>query len=156
MLFFCAIINMVIIMIFKLIGYSISTFFAFIGLVLIISMIFMISAADVYPWNRVYTTARIVSIEEKKDEEGNIDHVVKAEVIRKNEETIEELNFYSDTMKEGKKIEVYYDKNNPKKVSSPEFSSIYIFGIAMGITQIIIGAGIFNFIVWISRHTKNV
>ena len=91
---------------------------------------------------RIYTTARIVRIDERKtgDPEFPIEHTtfVEFEIDEKN--ITANLNTYNSSFKIGKQIDVYYFENDLQTVYEVGSDAFYIIFASVGLLFAILGA----------------
>ena len=105
-------------------------FFMIMG-VIFISIGILLTAFGINKENRVYIDATIKSID------SNDKVIVTYEVDDK--KYTEPLDFYTSSYYEGKKIKVYYDRNNPSNVDVDESSMMMWIFVGMGILFFLIG-----------------
>lgn len=116
--------------------------FCFIGLLIFIFG--TIDAIDTFNYNnKIDTTGTITRIESNNDDEYDV-YVY----YRVNGEYYESLlNGYSSSYYEGKKIEIYYDQDNPNKIGVKSLDLLFLMFPGFGLLFFIIGAiGIFHLI----------
>ena len=90
----------------------------------------------------VYTTANIVKIDEREtgDPEEPIDYTTYVELEVNDEKVTTKLNTYKSSFKVGKKIEVYYFKNDTQMVYEKDSASFFIFFALSGAIFAVLGA----------------
>jgi len=89
--------------------------------------------------NRVYTTAIIEKITTYRDNDGDIHHNVFI-LYEVNGFAYEAKIGYLATYREGQEVEVYYDKNNPKKVQTESDNIGWLIFLILPLIVIVIGA----------------
>lgn len=117
-----------------------------VGIVFLTVGIFILCGAfSIDEEDRVYTTATITDIETSYEADGDSSHEVYVEYQVNGKIYKSELNSYVSSYREGKEIEVYYDKNNPSKVQAEDSSKILeiIFILLGGICTVIGGGMLF-------------
>ena len=96
--------------------------------------------------NKVYVTGIITNIDSSyNSNHDDYDVYVKYEVD--GEFVISKMNYYSSSMSQGDKIEIYYDKNNPNIISSNLSDNLFLLGIILCSLIPLIGIIVIIFIV---------
>ena len=118
--------------------------FCVVGIIFfIIGISIFFSAID--KQDRVETIGIITQIERYKDIDGDTRHTVFVSYNVNGIEYESKLNGYSSSFYKGKEIEIYYDKNNPRKIGSASLDLLFLIFPGIGLVFAIIGgAGIFN------------
>ena len=120
--------------------------FAVIGIVFVIVGVLLGTALKIKEEDAVKTTATITRIESHRDSDGDTTHDVWVKYQANGRTYEEELNSYVAGYREGKEIEVIYDKNNPSKVQT-EIGNNLMMGIFSGLGGLFASIGIIGFIV---------
>ena len=108
----------------------------FLGVITSISMVSIVNSEKVKKDDRVYVEGTIYSLVEDKNENT---HEVYVSYYVGEEEYVNMLEYYSEDMKEGQKIKIYYDKNNVKKISCDSIDKYNIIYYFIGPLLIFIG-----------------
>lgn len=114
-------------------------FFSLIGFIFFSLGIVLFFTLSIDKEDRVYTTAIIERIDQYRDSDGDTSYDVFVSYIVDDKKYIEELNSYSSSYREGKEIEVYYDKNNPNKVRTNGFEFGFLIFSGLGLIFVVIG-----------------
>ena len=113
-------------------------YFAAIGTLFLIIGIFICTNQFNYK-DKINTTAIITDISSYKDFDGKKEHRVYVKYNVNEKEYESELNGYASNFYEGKEINIYYDKNNPKKIGMKSLN--FVFLIFPGLGLIFAGIG---------------
>lgn len=89
--------------------------------------------------NRIQTQGTITQIETYRDSEGVISHSVFVSYNVEGKEYETRLNGYVDSFYEGKEIEIYYDKNNPRKIGANSLDIVTLIFPVFGLIFFSIG-----------------
>ena len=92
--------------------------------------------------SRIYSTARIVRIDERKtgDPEFPIEHTTYVELDLNSGKTTAKLNTYAPDFKVGKEIDIYYFDNDLQMVYEVGSDSFYIIFSLVGLAFAALGA----------------
>lgn len=135
------------------IPYFVFGMFMVVGLLFFMLGIYIMISQNISKENRVYTTAIIERIDRHTDSDGDthydvfISYDVDGKIYQR------ELNSYMSGYYEGKKIEVYYDKNNPSTVKTE--SSIIGMLIFAGLGLVIFVIGFIGLLRGFIKKRKN-
>lgn len=90
---------------------------------------------------RIYTTAEIVRIDERKtnDPDDPTDHTAYVEAEVKGEKITAKLNTYKSSFKVGKEIDIYYFENDPQTAYEKGSDIFFLIFSSVGIIFAIIG-----------------
>jgi len=91
--------------------------------------------------DRIYTTARIVRIDEREtgDLEFPVEHTTYVELEVDGENITAELNTYNSSFKTGKQIEIYYFENNLQLVYEAGSDVFYLIFTLVGLVFATLG-----------------
>ena len=90
--------------------------------------------------NKVDTTGTIAEILTYTDSDENKEHEVYVSYTVNGQEYKSRLNSYSSSFYEGKKIEIYYDRDNPNKIGVKSLDLLVLILPGIGMIFLIIGA----------------
>ena len=94
--------------------------------------------------NKIETTGIITEIWSSRDSDNNRNHKVYVSYVAEGNEYESTLNGYSSSFYEGKKIEIYYDKDNPNKIGMKSLDLLFLILPGIGLIFLVIGGtGIF-------------
>ena len=89
--------------------------------------------------NKVETTGIISEMTSYRDHDGDTHYNVFVTYEVDGKELESELNGYMTGFYEGKEIEIYYDKNNPRKIGTKGLDTVMLIFPGIGLIFIIIG-----------------
>lgn len=117
--------------------------FGSIGIVFVIVGIVLFSYIFNYE-NKIETKGVITNISSYKKSNGERANDVYVSYYVDGKKYESKLNGYSSSFKEGKEIDIYYDKDNPNEIGSKSINLVFLVFPAIGIIFIIIsGIGIY-------------
>ena len=90
--------------------------------------------------NKVETVGTISEIARHRDSDGDTSYDVYVVYEVDGKEIESELNGYMSGYHEGKEIEIYYDKNNPRKIGTRGLDIVMLLFPGMGLLFFLIGA----------------
>ena len=117
--------------------------FFFIGLIIIMAGVILFARGLIAKNNGIKIKAEIVAIKTYTDDDGDINHnvFVSYEYDGLQYEYVQ-LNFYNSSMRKGKIITIYCDKDNPSKIiGSPSSNWIPLILIPFGGVFFAVGLG---------------
>ena len=119
--------------------------FAAIGIIFVILGVLIGKAISIPEDRKATTTATITRIESYRDSDGDEGHDVWVQYEVKGQTYEEKLGSYSSSYRQGKKIDIIYDKENPTKINTPWGEKLFI-GIFCGIGGLFAAIGIIGII----------
>lgn len=123
--------------------------FLIVGIIFVALGLFIWNDTKNFMKNAIKTEATIERINERYHGDGDSDYDVYVSYFVDGESYTEELNTYNSSMREGKKITIYYNPDNPKEIISSDSSIIVIIFLIIG--------GVFVLIplIWFIINLKN-
>ena len=112
--------------------------FAIIGAILVV-IGFILFGSVFNNNNKIETTGIISEISSSRDSDNNRNHKVYVSYVAEGNEYESTLNGYSSSFYEGKKINIYYDKNNPNKIGMKSLDFIFLMFPGFGLIFLSIG-----------------
>lgn len=123
--------------------------FLIVGIIFVALGFFIWNDTKNFMKNAIKTEATITRINERYHGDGDSDYDVYVSYFVDGNSYNEELNTYNSSMREGKKITIYYNPDNPKEIMSSDSSIIVIIFLIIG--------GVFVLIplIWFIINLKN-
>lgn len=119
--------------------YMLWIIFSLAGVVFLIVGATLIFANNSDVEDRVFVTGVITEISSYRDNDGERKQNVYVSYDVDGRRYESKLNAYSSSFKEGKEIEIYYDRNNPTKIGTNVTDILLFVFPAMGLLLVVIG-----------------
>lgn len=89
--------------------------------------------------NKGKVTGTIINISEYRDENDDLQYDIYVSYQIENNRYQSRLDSYSDEYYEGKNLEIYYDKDNPRTITTQIFNPLILIVPGIGLVLVIVG-----------------